>query len=208
MNTLRIRTATALAAALIGTAGIANAQEVRNYRAEAVAMIKKDFRSKGIAGYERVQEDGLQAICNRTGNNPPKAIAEQLEKDQLAGVKFPADGKLMGDWKKGEQIAQSGRGMTWSDPAGIPGGGNCYNCHQLDPKENSFGTIGPSLYHFGKLRGNSPEIQKYVYSKIYNAKSFNLCSEMPRFGHSGAIGEAEIRHLVALLLDPDSPINK
>jgi sulfur-oxidizing protein SoxX len=51
-------------------------------------------------------------------------------------------------------------------------------------------------------------MQKYVYSKIFNAKAFNLCSEMPRFGHSGAIGETEIRHLVALLLDPDSPINK
>lgn len=72
----------------------------------------------------------------------------------------------------------------------------------------SFGTIGPSLYQFGKLRGNTPEMQKYVYAKIYNAKAFNLCSEMPRFGHSGAIGEKEIRDLVALLLDPASPVNK
>jgi sulfur-oxidizing protein SoxX len=188
-------------------AAVAHAQE-RNYRAEAVAMIKKDFRSKGSAGYERVHEDGLQAVCNRTGNNPPKGIAEQWEKDQLAAVKFPADGKLMGDWKSGEKIAQSGRGMTWKDKAGIPGGGNCYNCHQLSPKEMSFGTIGPSLYQFGKLRGNTAETQQYVYSKIYNAKAFNLCSEMPRFGHSGAIGEKEIKDLVALLLDPESPINK
>ncbi|CAG0981955.1 sulfur-oxidizing protein SoxX [Rhodocyclaceae bacterium] len=182
--------------------------EDRNYRAEAIAMIKKDFRSRGIAGYERVQEDGLQAVCNRSGNRPPEAIAKQLEQDQLATVKLPADGRLMGDWKSGEKIAQSGRGMTWADKPGIPGGGNCYNCHQLDPKEMSFGTIGPSLYQFGKLRGNTPEMQKYVYSKIYNAKAFNLCSEMPRFGHSGAIGEKEIRDLVALLLDPASPVNK
>ena len=197
------------AALLVGAvfATVAQAED-RNYRAEAIAMIKKDFRSRGIAGYERVQEDGLQAVCNRSGNRPPEAIAKQLEQDQLASVKLPADGKLMGDWKSGEKIAQSGRGMTWADKPGIPGGGNCYNCHQLDPKEKSFGTIGPSLYQFGKLRGNTPEMQKYVYSKIYNAKAFNLCSEMPRFGHSGAIGEKEIRDLVALLLDPASPVNK
>lgn len=199
-----------IAMAVVFTAAfatVAHAQE-RNYRAEAVAMIKKDFRTRGIAGYERVQEDGLQAVCNRTGNNPPPGIAQQLQLDQMATVKFPADGNLMGDWKSGEKIAQSGRGMTWADKAGIPGGGNCYNCHQLDPKEMSFGTIGPSLYQFGKTRGNSADIQKYVYSKIYNAKAYNLCSEMPRFGHAGAIGEKEIKDLVALLLDPASPINK
>ena len=202
---IALATAATLAAAAFAT--VAHAQE-RNYRAEAVTMIKKDFRSKGIAGYERVHEDGLQAICNRTGNKPPQTVAHQLEQDQLATVKFPADGKLLGDWKSGEKIAQSGRGMTWADKAGIPGGGNCYNCHQLNPKETSFGTIGPSLYQFGKLRGNTAETQKYVYSKIYNAKAFNLCSEMPRFGQSGAIGEKEIKDLVALLLDPESPVNK
>jgi sulfur-oxidizing protein SoxX len=51
-------------------------------------------------------------------------------------------------------------------------------------------------------------MQKYVYSKIYNAKSYNVCSEMPRFGHVGALKPEQIRHLVALLLDPESPVNK
>jgi sulfur-oxidizing protein SoxX len=31
---------------------------------------------------------------------------------------------------------------------------------------------------------------------------------MPRFGHAGALGEKQIQHLVALLLDPESPVNK
>jgi sulfur-oxidizing protein SoxX len=199
---------TALAFVATGLLAAPTQAEERNYRAEAIAMIKKDFRSRGIAGYERVHEDGLQAVCNRSGNKPPPEIAKRLEQDQLDAVKYPADGKLMGDWKSGEKIAQSGRGMTWSDPAGIPGGGNCYNCHQLDPKEMSFGTIGPSLHQFGKKRGNGPDVQKYVYSKIYNAKAYNLCSQMPRFGHAGAIGEKEIRDLVALILDPASPVNQ
>jgi len=183
------------------------ADEIRNFRAEAVAMLKRDFKTRGIATADRVFEDGLQTVCNRSGDHPPKAIAERLEKDQLEGIKYPADGKLLGDWKEGEKIAQSGRGMTWSDPAGVPGGGNCYNCHQIGPQETSFGTIGPSLYQYGKLRGNTPEIQKYTYGKIWNAKAFNLCSAMPRFGHAGALTETQIRHLVALLLDPQSPVN-
>ncbi len=178
------------------------------YRAKAIAVIKNDFQPRGQADLDRLAEDGVHAICNRTGNTPPEGIAKVLEADQLAEVKYPADGKLMGDWKAGEKLAQSGRGFTWSDKPGLPVGGNCYNCHQISPKEKSFGTIGPSLYQFGKLRGNTAEIQKYVYSKIYNAKAFNLCSEMPRFGRVGALGEKQIKDLVALLLDPESPVNK
>jgi len=187
--------------------GAVLADEIRDYRAEAAAMLKRDFKTKGIATADRLHEDGVQAICNRTSDHPPKAVAERLEKDQLDGVRYPVDGKLMGDWKAGEKLAQSGRGMTWSDSAGVPGGGNCYNCHQIGPQETSFGTIGTSLYQYGKLRGNTPETQKYTYAKIWNAKAFNLCSAMPRFGHAGALTEAQIKDLVALLLDPQSPVN-
>ncbi|BBO21633.1 MAG: sulfur oxidation c-type cytochrome SoxX [Rhodocyclaceae bacterium] len=192
-----------LAASLAGTVALADG----DYRAEAIAMMKHDFKTKGIATADRVNEDGVQAVCNRSGDHPPKTIAERLEKDQLESIRYPADGKLMGDWKAGEKLAQSGRGMTWSDKAGVPGGGNCYNCHQIGPAETSFGTVGPSLYQFGKLRGSGPDMQKYVYGRIWNAKAFNLCSAMPRFGHVQALTEAQIKDLVALLLDPQSPVN-
>ncbi len=187
--------------------GTVLADEARNWRAEAIAMMKRDFKAKGIASTDRLHEDGVQAICNRSGDHPPKDIAARLEKDQLEAIKYPADGKLMGDWKAGEKLAQSGRGMTWSDKAGVPGGGNCYNCHQISPTETSFGTIGPSLYQFGKTRGSGPDMQKYVYGKIWNAKAYNLCSQMPRFGHANALTEVQIKDLVALLLDPQSPVN-
>jgi sulfur-oxidizing protein SoxX len=178
------------------------------HRAKALEIIHRDFQSRGQAGLDRLQEDGVQAICNRTDNKPPEYIAKQLEADQLATVKYPADGKLLGDWKKGESLAQNGRGFTWTDKPGLPVGGNCYNCHQIAPKELSFGTIGPSLYQFGKLRGYGADTQKYVFSKIFNSKSHNLCSEMPRFGYIGALSESQIKDLVALLLDPESPVNK
>ena len=196
------------AAMIILGAAMPTAHADGDHRAKALAMMKQDFVTRGQASADRISEDGVQAICNRTGNKPPEAIAKRLEADQLAGVKLPADGKLLGDWKSGEQIAQSGRGFTWSDAPGLPVGGNCYNCHQIAPKETSFGTVGPSLYQFGKIRGYTPAIQQYAYSKIYNAKSFNLCSEMPRFGHIGALTEKQIKDLVALLMDPNSPVNK
>jgi sulfur-oxidizing protein SoxX len=179
-----------------------------DYRAKAIAVLKKDFQPRGQASTDRLAEDGVQAVCNRSGNKPPEYIAKGMEAGQMAEIKYPADGKLLGDWKEGEKLAQSGRGFTWTDNPGLPVGGNCYNCHQISPKETSFGTVGPSLYQYGKLRGSSAEIQKYTYSKIYNSKAYNLCSEMPRFGHIGALGEKQIKNLVALLLDPESPVNK
>jgi sulfur-oxidizing protein SoxX len=177
-------------------------------RTAAVTALQRDFKPRGIATMNLLVEDGVQAICNRTDDKPPKEIAQRLEQDQLAGIRWPADGKLVGDWKSGERIAQNGRGMTWSDPAGAPGGGSCYNCHRIGPQESSFGTIGPSLFQFGKIRGSGPDMQRYVYGKIYNAKAYSLCSQMPRFGHVGALSEQQIKDLVALLLDPGSPVNK
>ena len=122
-------------------------------------------------------------------------------------IAFP-QGTLMGDWKRGEAIAQSGRGLTWNDKPGDAAGGSCYNCHQLSPKEFSYGTIGPSLRGFGSTRGASAEVQRYVFGKIYNAKAYNLCSQMPRFGVSGTLSAEQIKDLVGLLLDPASPVNQ
>jgi len=187
---------------------IAFGAQAQDYRSQALSMMNRDFHSKGIAHKDRLNEDALQLVCNRSDNNPPKGITERLQQDQLEAIKYPADGKLLGDWKSGEKIAQTGRGMTWSDKAGEANGGSCYNCHEIGPNETSFGTIGNSLRHFGKTRGNTAEMQKYVYGKIYNAKAFNLCSKMPRFGHSETLTEKQIKDLVALLLDPNSPVNK
>lgn len=84
----------------------------------------------------------------------------------MDSIKQPSDGKYIGDWKKGEAIAQSGRGATWTDTASTPIGGGCYNCHQIDKKEISYGTIGPSLWNYGKMRGYSPEVETYTWNRI------------------------------------------
>lgn len=184
------------------------AQAEGDYSAKARALFKSDFKARGQASLDRINEDAVQLVCNRTGNSPSAENTKRLEAEQMTTVKYPADGKLMGDWKAGEKLAQSGRGFTWSDKPTAPAGGNCYNCHQISPSETAYGTVGPSLLQYGKLRGNSPEIQKYTYNKIFNAKTYNICSEMPRFGHVQALKPEQIKDLVALLLDPESPVNK
>ncbi len=171
------------------------------------AVLKRDFKARGQATMDRVVQDGLQRVCTESHDRPPAALAKQLEADQMKTIAFP-EGSLMGDWKRGERIAQGGRGLTWSDRAGAPGDGSCYNCHQVGPQESSFGTLGPSLLGFGKARGSGAEMQRYVYGKIYNAKAYNLCSQMPRLGHSGTLTPEQIKDLVALLLDPASPVNR
>jgi sulfur-oxidizing protein SoxX len=176
--------------------------------AKTAEIVKRDFRDKGIAKATRVNQDELQAACSKYVDKLPPKLKAKLEAKEAEAIKFPADGKFMGDWKAGEKLAQSGRGMTWSDkPEDVPGG-NCYNCHQLSSKEIAYGTIGPSLLNFGKIRGNGEDIQRYVYSRIYNAKASNACANMPRFGHMGILTEAQMKDLVALLLDPESPVNK
>jgi len=175
------------------------------------AMMQSGFQTKGIASVDRLKQDPTQKLCSNpmlAESDKTAALREKLQAENAATIKYPADGKYLGDWKNGEKIAQSGRGLTWTDKADTVNGGNCYNCHQITKKELSYGTIGPSLYNYGKLRGNSEEVIKYTWGKIYNAKATNLCSLMPRAGAMGILSEAQIRDLMALLLDPESPVNQ
>ena len=174
---------------------------------EVQRIMQRDFHPRGQATMDRVTQDGVQRLCTESHDRPPAELAKALEADQMKTIVYP-EGNLLGDWKRGEAIAQSGRGLTWNDKPGDPAGGSCYNCHELSPQEVSHGTVGPSLRGFGKTRGTSIEVQRYVFGKIYNAKAYNLCSQMPRLGASGTLTAAQIKDLVALLLDPASPVNQ
>jgi sulfur-oxidizing protein SoxX len=200
---------TALTVLLAGAAMAASMTAPADSASErAVVILKSSFKPRGQATLDRLEQDEVQAACSRYKGEPPEAARERIEKSQLAAIRYPGSGKLMGDWRQGERIAQSGVGRQFTDAADGPAGGACYNCHQLSPLELSFGTIGPSLYRFGKLRGSGEAIQKYAYGKIYNSKAFSACSNMPRFGHKQILTEEQITHLVALLLDPESPVNR
>ena len=179
----------------------------------AQTTIRNSFRDQGIAKVDRLNQDAVQQACS-ADQPPDAALARKLEAAEQATIQWPKDGIYLGDWREGEKLAQNGRGMTWTDPAGAPSGGNCYNCHQMTKAEISFGTIGPSLYRYGRLRGvtdpaapaTAPIVQ-YTWGKLWNSKASSVCSQMPRFGHAGVLTQAQIRDLMALLLDPKSPVN-
>lgn len=189
-----------------------------NYDELMAAMLKSSFRDQGIAKVDRLQQDASNAECSASEGKPlSDARTKAIEAANLATVKMPADGKFIGNWQAGERLAQNGRGLTWTDASAdtSANGGNCYNCHQISKQEISFGTIGPSLYNYGKLRGvadpaspDSKAIVEYTWGKLYNAKAYSACSGMPRFGHAGMLSEAQLKDLMALLLDPKSPVNQ
>jgi L-cysteine S-thiosulfotransferase len=156
----------------------------------------------------RNTQDETQKICSATANSPSDAQARTILIRELATVKFPADGKVIGDWKKGQLVAQRGSGGQFSDQPDTYRGGNCYACHQLSKQELSYGTLGPSLQEYGKLKDFKPDEAKVAFAKIYNAQSVLACSTMPRFGHTGFLTEEQIRDAVAYLFDPESPVNR
>jgi len=181
-------------------------------------ILGRSFRAQGQAKLDRLSPDEDNRLCaeaERTGVPLDAKVAEAIEARNMQIIKAPADGKYLGDFKEGEKIAQSGAGKTWTDAEGSINGGNCYNCHQISKEELSYGTLGPSLYNYGKIRSalepNSPvtkAITEYTWGKIQNARAYNACSNMPRFAHKGVLTETQIKHVMALLLDPASPVNK
>ncbi|MBU3622433.1 sulfur oxidation c-type cytochrome SoxX [Polynucleobacter sp. AP-Latsch-80-C2] len=174
-------------------------------------MMKDGFRADGIAGLDRIDQDETQKFCSDpvfASSKQGEKMREKIQKMNMDSIKQPSDGKYIGDWKKGEAIAQSGRGATWTDTAATPIGGGCYNCHQIDKKEISYGTIGPTLWNYGKLRGYTNEVVTYTWNRVNNSKAYNACSNMPRFAHFKLLNEQQIQDVMALLLDPASPVNQ
>ncbi|TSE19513.1 sulfur oxidation c-type cytochrome SoxX [Tepidimonas aquatica] len=206
---------TALAAVL---AGCSSGPTAEHYDQMTQKVIASSFTNRGIATLDRLEQDEARKACwesEVTGKPLDEKVAKAIEEAALKSVKWPSDGKFLGDWKEGEKIAQSGRGLTWSDNEKTVNGGNCYNCHQIDKKEISYGTLGPSLWNYGKMRGvtdpNSPAakpIIEYTWAKIWNSRAFNACTKMPSAGHRGILNEQQIKHVMALLLDPKSPVNQ
>ncbi len=194
-------------AAMLATPAIAQETKVDPLHVDVMMKFAFSQAPKDWAG--RVDQDATLKACSASRNAPATAEADKIMAAAKAAIKYPEDGKLMGDWKKGEAIAQSGYGLRFSDyPARRPNGGNCYACHQMTQEEVSYGTVGPSLREYGKIRKYAEADTKAVYEKIYNAHASFPCSLMPRFGSNGVLSIEQIKDLVALVMSPDSPVNK
>src|SRR5258708_24211684 len=129
--------------------------------------MKASFRGAGRAKLDRLDQEEVQRLCSRYVGDKgmPKDVAEKIEKGQQALVKYPADGKYLGDWRNGQRIAQSGVGKQYSDDPAQPARGNCYACHQPSASDAAFATIGPPLHHYGNTRARTPRMAQYPSSK-------------------------------------------
>jgi sulfur-oxidizing protein SoxX len=214
----KLRTGLAATTVALLVVGCASAPSVADLSALTQQIVKASFRDEGIVKASILNTDETNQACSEadaSGKPLDEKTAKRIEEINMKAIKWPSDGKFIGDWKEGEKIAQNRRGLTFTDDEKTVNGGNCYNCHKIDEKEISYGTIGPSLHNYGKIRGitdpNSAAakpIVEYTWGKIWNSKAYNACSNMPRAGHSGILTEAQVRHVVGLLLDPQSPVNK
>jgi L-cysteine S-thiosulfotransferase len=207
-----------LAAAVAWAFGVSAVLRTTGLKAQSGGAVAADIVDKAIRAswtatapdwQKRLEQDELQKICTANKNNPSPAVANEITKLAQASILYPVDGKLLGDWKKGEALAQNGYGMRFTDTDTTrPNGGNCYACHQINKAELSYGTLGPSLLEYGKIRKFAEADTKAAYEKIYNSHAALPCSQMPRFGAAGVLKIEDITHLVALLMDPNSPTNK
>ncbi len=192
-----------------GSVRLAAGEEARGVNERQLQRImRQSFAGAQQPWLARLVPDATMTACASWQNKPPQAIADEIKARERKAIRYPADGNLLGNWRRGQELAQSGYGLRFTDyPPKRANGGNCYACHQLSPDEVSFGTIGVSLKGYGKLHTADSQA-RFVYEKIYNSQALVACSLMPRFGANGILTIENIRDLVAYLLDPESPVNK
>ncbi|MFM1884912.1 MAG: hypothetical protein RL026_69 [Pseudomonadota bacterium] len=208
-TTGRMRHGVAVTALSLLALACATGAGAADRNAVARKAMEKSFVAAGQAGLSRLQQDATQAQCSLAAPGQPAGkVTARIQAQNAAAVKLPADGRYLGDWKRGEAIAQSGTGLQSSDDPAKPAGGNCYACHQMAQAEVAYGTIGPSLAQYGKLRGQSQPIIDYTWRVLYNAKSYFPCTHMPRFGTQAILDEQQLKDVMAYLLDPASPVNQ
>lgn len=177
--------------------------------ARADAVIKGAFPAASSEWQPRLVPDETLRQCSAHRNSPPREVAAAIQQREKATMAYPADGQFLGDWKKGEALSQSGYGLRFTDyPPRRASGGNCYACHQITRQEVSYGTLGPPLLEYGKIRNFGSTDTKAAYEKIYNSHAAFPCSNMPRFGTNKILTIEQIKDIVALLMSPDSPVNK
>lgn len=210
MKTTWIKWSLSAAAGLM-IAGCTTYPDQATTRQMAEKMVFEAFDASP-AHMKRLEQDRSQQICSKIGDAKlsPEETAEVV-KLARASIRYPASGQLSGDWKTGDRLAHDGSGDRIRNGKTEPNkenGALCQNCHALAPGEINVGNVGPPLTGYGKQRGSSEAIVKYTYEKIYNAWMYFPCSNMPRLGATGHLTPEQVAHMVAYLLDPQSPINK
>lgn len=203
---------TMVGAPVLIAAGCATYPDPASTRQSAEKMVSEDFTAPAPVLLKRLVQDRSQQICSKIGGAKlTQEEAAEVVKIARASIRYPASGRLVGNWKIGDKLAHNGAGdriQRGRLEKRKENGGLCQNCHALAPGEINVGNVGPALTGYGVQRGASEAVVKLTYERIYNGWAYAPCSNMPRLGANGHLTPEQITHLVAFLVDPASPINK
>lgn len=192
-------------------AGCATYPDQATTRQMAEKMVFEAF-SASPAHMKRLEQDRSQQICSKVGDaRLTQEEAAEVVRLARESIRYPASGNVIGNWKTGDILAHDGAGdriRNGKTENRKENGGLCQNCHALAPGEINVGNVGPALTGYGKQRGNSEAVAKFIYEKIYNAWVYFPCSNMPRLGATGHLTPEQVAHMVAYLIDPQSPVNQ
>ncbi|WP_019627291.1 sulfur oxidation c-type cytochrome SoxX [Thioalkalivibrio sp. ALJT] len=189
-----------------------SAEELAEYLIFETDSFRDQEMQEGGGWRDRMTQDDIQKACSMEGS-PDGETAGRVVALARASYERPEGGVQLGDWRKGAVLADSGfgyrQGHNTDDHGQREPGGNCYNCHVFDSRVSVQGTVGPSLENYGATRGTSEAILNYVHEIISNPHQYFPCTEMPRFNSDRhqLLTDEQISHIMAYLLDPESPVN-
>ena len=163
-------------------------------------------RPTGSRGSTRTRR---RRCCSQYRNVPPKAVADAIVAREKAAIVYPADGKLMGDWKKGEKLAQSGYGWRFTDYP--PRAAERRQLLCLPPARRQ----GAELRHAGAEPAGVRQDPQDSPRPTSRPSTSGSTTRMPRsrartcpaWGQQVPYVD-QIKDLVAYVMSPESPVNK
>ena len=111
MGKRRIRFVLLACIALVGSSWAQEIDAIDEARIDAAT--RAAFPRASADWLARFKADQTLEACSRYRDAPPAEMALTIAARESATIQYPPDGKLIGDWKRGEQMAQSGYGSLY-----------------------------------------------------------------------------------------------
>ena len=160
-------------------------------KARAQGLVQGRRARRSSIASTRTRRSACAARPRRQGTAEGRCASASRNRE-LATIKYPADGKYLGDWKNGEKIAQQGTRQAVHRRSEGTGRRQLLRVPPAHARKRS--RSAPSARRSTQVRQGARlsrrRCSKYAYGKIYNSEAYAACSNMPRFGHMGILTEA------------------
>ena len=105
----KFRTGLAAVTVALLVVGCASAPSVADLSALTQQIVKASFRDEGIVKASILNTDETNQACSEadaSGKPLDEKTAKRIEEINMKAIKWPSDGKFIGDWKEGEFYAK------------------------------------------------------------------------------------------------------